>query len=756
MEYHNTHCLSLSTLSNHSYQYDQDGKIMYNNIESQYIKKNKNSDLGKNKEPFRYQSLKIEPIVDININIEKKNGLIIKENTAAIEIKKQKKRNEIETPFDIVVLSSRAKGFEGMVVHKVIEFSFDKTEIQNELSSINHTNKIKDEVIENKFINSNKINKDIYTDKQEENKLGLSDICDIVEKFGVIENEVEQGKENINEENPQIIDNDNLMILEQNKEIINETKKKNESKSIKNKKENDIVNNRNNELNDSNKEKNNKKQNSSLQLSILSKSNEKNKIDNNEVIGSSSITDLKAIINSESETKKDTLDNPRKEIVNKTYKKKQNSNKNHNPKLELSIEVNKYKQNQSRKPNTTSNKNSISIKYENKISTTNLYENLYKSHSNFKPAKLISILKKSIDFVPFSSSRKKEKKVKLKDPKNNSLVITARDKNANENGKVRMLIGNLKKYKIKKGIMNIEINNTTKNLNLVPIKTKKKHNSINASMNPDEVGGNENNNDTLSVTSQKTTKAKSKSNSIISVINCPKTAQYPQIRLSPITKRNKQQKNIKVQINSPTSFTPSSLNHSKSSTNMTHKKILLNDYEYHHPIINHKYDKHKGDIDNCPLCQKIQKKFNPMLKSKSNPQKINVSDIETRTKFAYKSKPSTARPTKMQKSSSAKNIMTTGITREVFEKKMKKINYMLNDKSNPYSTGKRKNIRNNIFSPVKNLNDFHNAQLDLVIMKQETKRQSDLINGYKQMTKFTFNQSKKDLSKYPSILKYFK
>lgn len=41
-------------------------------------------------------------------------------------------------------------------------------------------------------------------------------------------------------------------------------------------------------------------------------------------------------------------------------------------------------------------------------------------------------------------------------------------------------------------------------------------------------------------------------------------------------------------------------------------------------------------------------------------------------------------------------------------------------------------------------------------MKQETKRNSELINGYQQMNKFNYNPSKKDLSKYPSILKYFK
>ena len=142
MEYHNTHCLSLSTQSNHSYQYDQDGRIMYNNIESRNIKIKKSRDLGKSKSKFGYQSLKIEPVVDINI--ERKDGLIIKENTVIIEIKNQKKQNEIETPFDIEILSPRGKGFEGVVMDKVLEFSFDKTVIRNELSGINRTRIIKD------------------------------------------------------------------------------------------------------------------------------------------------------------------------------------------------------------------------------------------------------------------------------------------------------------------------------------------------------------------------------------------------------------------------------------------------------------------------------------------------------------------------------------------------------------------------------------------------------------------------------------
>ena len=754
MEYHNTHCLSLSTQSNHSYQYDQDGRIMYNNIESRNIKIKKSRDLGKSKSKFGYQSLKIEPVVDINI--ERKDGLIIKENTVIIEIKNQKKQNEIETPFDIEILSPRGKGFEGVVMDKVLEFSFDKTVIRNELSSINRTRIIKDEINDNKIINVEKINEDIDTNKMQTNQLDLSDMCNTNDKIGVIENEVEQNKDKEINQNPNVTGNSNIKTEKDNEIIYNPNQKK-ECGPIKTRKENDVKNaqnNNSNELINSDKE-NNKKQNSSLQFSLLSKSIEKNLIDNNEVIGSSSITDLKAIINSESEIKKDTLENLEKQIDMKTNKKKQIYKKKQNPKLELSIDVKKYKMNQDRKPNTTSNKNTTSLKLENKISTTSLYESLYKSHSNLRPTKIIRNMK-SIDFAPFSSSPKKDKKVKLKESKNNSLVITARDKNQNDIFKPSMIVGNIKKYKIKKSIISIE-NNTNKNPNLAPIQTNNKHNAINVNINSDEVKGNENNNDNLSITSQKTTKAKSKSNSIISVLNYPKTAHHSQIRLSPITKLNKQQKSFKVQIKAPTSFTPSSLNHSKSSTNMTHKKSLLNDYEYHHPIINHKYDKHKGDIDNCPLCQKRQKNINPMLKSKSNPQKKNVSAIETRAKIEYKRKPTTAHPTIIQKSSSAKNIMTTGITREEFEKKMKKINDMLNDKNNPYSTGRRrKNFRKNIFSPVKNLNDFHNAQLDLVIMKQETKRNSELINGYQQMNKFNYNPSKKDLSKYPSILKYFK
>ena len=50
MEHHNTHCLSLSTISSHSYQFDSEGRIWQNSIvkDSKQILINKNYRIERN------------------------------------------------------------------------------------------------------------------------------------------------------------------------------------------------------------------------------------------------------------------------------------------------------------------------------------------------------------------------------------------------------------------------------------------------------------------------------------------------------------------------------------------------------------------------------------------------------------------------------------------------------------------------------------------------------------------------------------
>ena len=83
MEHHNTHCLSLSTISSHSYQFDSEGRIWQNSIvkDSKQILINKNYRIERNKNRFQLTVIEEE----INIQIIKGNYYLIEKDVIKLK-----------------------------------------------------------------------------------------------------------------------------------------------------------------------------------------------------------------------------------------------------------------------------------------------------------------------------------------------------------------------------------------------------------------------------------------------------------------------------------------------------------------------------------------------------------------------------------------------------------------------------------------------------------------------------------------------
>ena len=619
MEHHNTHCLSLSTISSHSYQFDSEGRIWQNSIvkDSKQILINKNYRIERNKNRFQLTVIEEE----INIQIIKGNYYLIEK--------------------DVIKL---------------------KTDLDNKVTL--------------KKIEVNNVNEFEYiTNKQE-----------------------------------QIINKKVDILIEKNAEFSLEANSKEKSSLLNNKEKEEATNNME-------------------RLSNISKINDNEKNNNNtDQIYSQSLTDLKEIMNS------DNYVNTNKQESKGNCEEKNTSNKKN--KVELSIKIDKFnlhdRQNHNNLELNTQKLPSINN------SNSNLLEQICNSVTNLKTIKNHSLIKGITSLKrPMSSIEHNslhEDKLERTIKKSNSLVeIVERDKKrilpSLHKFKIKNKAKSLDKEESKKEEENKEKHNSEENIKKQDIKTnnmpinlqawKRKEPTKNKSIDCDNTKEKEvvitqsrnikdiqqqvkdnNNLSNLNDISQKTTKPKSISNSVYG------TSVHNQnfktnMKLSPISK-HKKPINIKIPYTAKPITTPVNLSRatpnltqSKSCLNMMRKPVYPSNYEYHHPIKNHKYDKHKGDIDNCPLCNKRKRNREDILRiSKSNPQKeqsllneINKDIVKKDNKesestmIKIKKKPLT----QMKKSPSASELMTTGITKEAYEKRRMKVNEMLNDIKNPYS-----------------------------------------------------------------------
>lgn len=618
MEHHNTHCLSLSTISSHSYQFDAEGRIWQNSIvkESKEALVSKNYKIAKNYNRFQLT------VTEEEINIQIIKGDFIQIEKDVIKLKKELESNQTLRKIE---------------VNNVSEFEFISNKDNQTI-----INKCKDEIV-----------------IQKNNEFSLE------------------------------------ANSKENSSLLNQKDKEEQTNNIE-------------------------------MLSNISKingnENEKNN-NNTDQINSQSLADLKEIMNSDHFVTSGKLES--KDIC------EQKSKKN---KLELSIKIEKYNVHDKQKINALKTQKLPTLKNSKGI----LLEQICKSVTNIKTIKNISFVKDSNIKRPMSSIEqnisnkekvviKKSNSVDEMDNKEKKRVLPSLHKfkiknkaksldkedskreivqeDINDNKKCDGLVKERENRKNKMPI-NLQIRNRKEQIKTKSIEydnLKEKEVSLTQSRNVKDIQQQikENNNiSNLNDISQKTTKPKSISNSIYGPSTQNKNFKS-NMKLSPINK-HKKAINIKVPYTAKPIKTPVNLSRatpnltqSKSCINMLKKPLLPNNYEYHHPIKDHKYDKHKGDIDNCPLCNKRKRNQENILRiSKSNPQKeqsllndINKDKVKRENKesentmIKIKKKPIS----QMKKSPSAANLMTTGITKEAYEKRLAKVNEMLNDIKNPYS-----------------------------------------------------------------------
>ena len=623
MEHHNTHCLSLSTISSHSYQFDSDGRIWQNSIvkDSKAALINKNYKIARDKNRFQLT------VIEKEINIQIIKGQYFQIEKDIIKVKKDLEKKE----------------------------SLKKIEVNN------------------------------------------------VNEFEYITNKEEQ----------KIIKKKNDILIEKNAEFSLEANSKEKSSLLNNKEKDETPNNME-------------------RLSNISKINDNEKNNNNtDQIYSQSLTDLKEIMNSDNYV--NTMKQESKENCEEKNKGDNISNKKN--KVELSIKIEKFN------VHDRHNQNNLELNTQKlpsiNNSNCNLLEQIFNSVTNLKTIKKPSLIK-GINSIkrPMSSLEHNtlhEDKVERTIKKSNSLIEIVREDK-------KRILPSLHKFKIKNKAKSIdkdeskpqeeekEKQNSEDTIKEKEIKTnkmpinlqawKRKEPPKNKSIDCDNINEKEvvitqsrnikdiqqqvkenNNLSNLNDISQKTTKPKSISNSVYGSTHNQNFKSN--MKLSPINK-HKKPINIKIPYTAKPITTPVNLSRatpnltqSKSCLNMMRKPIYPSNYEYHHPIKNHKYDKHKGDIDNCPLCNKRKRNREDILRiSKSNPQKeqsllneIN-KDVPKKdnkesecTMIKIKKKPLS----QMKKSPSASELMTTGITKEAYEKRRMKVNEMLNDIKNPYS-----------------------------------------------------------------------
>ena len=208
MEHHNTHCLSLSTISSHSYQFDSEGRIWQKSIvkDSKAALINKNYKIERDKNRFQLTVIEEEIIIQIikgqYFQIEKdiiklKEDLVKKDSLKKMEVNNVNEFEYITNKEEQKIIKKK----NDILIEKNAEFSLEAN--SKEKSSLLN-NKEKDETPNNmeRLSNISKINDNEKKNNTEQiYSQSLTDLKEIMNSDNYVNTIKQESKENCEENN---------------------------------------------------------------------------------------------------------------------------------------------------------------------------------------------------------------------------------------------------------------------------------------------------------------------------------------------------------------------------------------------------------------------------------------------------------------------------------------------------------------------------------------------------------------------------